>query len=41
MGWNMHIHLTDSELVVALLLACYGGVIGAALAIAYALARTA
>ena len=33
-------HLTHSELVVALLLACYGGVLGALAAIAYALCRT-
>ena len=37
----MHEHLTHAEFVIVLLLACYGGVIGAAMAIAYALCRTA
>lgn len=37
----MNEHLTHSELIVVLLIACYGGVIGAAMAVAYALCRTA
>ena len=36
----MQEHLTRAELIVVLLLASYGGVIGAMMAVAYALARS-
>ena len=35
----MH-HLSEVEFLMVLLVACYGGVIGAVMAIAYALCRT-
>ncbi len=36
----MHEHLTRAEVLIVLLIACYGGLMGAALVIAYALARS-
>ena len=37
----MHTRLSELEFVMVLVVACYGGVIGAAMAIAYALCRAA
>lgn len=37
----MPTHLTHSELVFALLIACYGGLIGAMMVVLYAVARSA
>jgi hypothetical protein len=37
----MQTNLTRSELIIALLIACYGGLIGAAMALLYAFARSA